>query len=794
MWKNYVSVAVRNMFRHKLYFVINILGLSLGIAASIIIYLYLAFELSYDNFYLDYEKIYRVCTDNRGNEDIYISSTTSGPVAQVLKDNYPQISSVAKLLNVGKILFKYEDKEFFEDKTFFADPEIFEVLKPVLLKGDPVTALDEPNSILITESIASKYFGSQNPIGKTLTLNGMEFKVTGVVKNCPLNTHIKYNFLVSMNFLKDRYPFEEWFLFNFHTYVLLKDNINLAEFEQQLNQLAYPYVGEDLEKNGDTLEFFLQPINEIHLNSHLESELDTPGSMENIYILSIIGLLVLMIACINYINLTTTKSAERFKEIGVRKTIGARYHQLIAQFIGESFLYVIIAAVIAICIVDMSLNFINSLIGINIAFNFDTNLFLFMMVILIFTGLGSSIFPAIVISGFKPKNIFRNARFFQKGQNTFLRKTLVVFQLSISIMLISCTLLVFTQIKFMKNRELGININHKLILPVRGGVRLSDKYETVKSEFTSNPSIISASASSIMTGHEMNYWGTYLVRSGEEHLVNMNYIYPDQNFVELYEIGLLAGRNFYDNESVGDSTASFILNRTAINSIGISSPEKALGEIISNGMYQGEIVGVVEDFNYFGLQDRIQPLVLQFTPDRFNHLSLTVNTDDINELMGFVRNKWNELFDNHPVEPFFLDDNFNSQYYSEEKLGSLVGTFSFLAIFIAAIGLLGLISYSALIRKKELGIRKILGAPAHKILTMLTREYFYLNLIANLIAWPAAFLLVSRWLENFAYRTDVKITIFIMSGLITLFIALTTVGYRAFRAATVNPVDSIKTE
>jgi putative ABC transport system permease protein len=795
MIRNYLKVAFRSIIRHKGFSFINIAGLAIGMACCIMIFMWVQYELSYDRHYPDYERIYRVATDSRNERETYITARTSTPVSVNLRKDIPQIEAATGMLRLSPGLVRFGDKMFYEEGRAFVDEDFFRVFNPAFLRGDLASSLERPNTVVLTKRIAQKYFANDSPLGQTVTINTTDFEVTGVIDDVPSTTHLKYSMLMSLKTIEDAYPMEHWFLSNFHTYTKMKPGVDMTSVAGQVSGLANNYVKDELDESGESLSYFIQPIARIHLHSNLLGETEPPGSILNIYAFSAIGILILLIACMNFINLTTAKCAIRSKEVGVRKAIGAQKGQLVWQFLGESFLLTFVALFIAIVLVEALIPMLNSLTGADITLsNFlgVNNLVLLIGLALAVGGLAGG-YPAFVLTAFKPVSVL-GGRWGPSVRSPLLRRILVVGQFRISIILIVCTIVVHQQLDFMKNRELGFDREQKLIIPIRGGARLGDDFESVKSEFLNHHAITGATASSDVLGRGINSrWDTWPYGKQQNYSRVVSYLSCDDDFTAEYKIDLVAGRTLLPQNSE-DSIYQYILNETAVAALGYSDPDAVLGEMLENGRDQGIVVGVARDFHYRGLQDKIESMLFCSSSGGFRYLSLTVNTGGLDEAMAFTKEKWGQLYPQAPLDYFFLDEVFDEQYRSEEHLQAIMSGFAFLGIFIACLGLLALAAHTADQRTKEFGIRKVLGASISNIVQLLSREFILLVGIASVIAWPVAYFAINRWLEDFAYRIEAGWTAFILAALAAMVIALLTTSYQAVKVALTNPTETLRHE
>jgi putative ABC transport system permease protein len=798
MIRNYLKVALRHNARNKAHSLVNIVGLAIGMACCILIAQYVAYELSYDDFHRDGDRIFRVAEDSQSQQERRIAAVTSGPMAPALKEDYPQIEYAARMMRVGNLLVKRDEKVFYEARSWFAETDLPRILSVPLLEGDSHTALERPMTVVISRRLAEKYFGDESPVGKILNVQGFDCEVTGVAANCPQNTHFKYDLLLSFSTLEATGPglLSNWFLCNFYTYVKLAPNTDLASFSEQLKGFAERHVGEELKASGETLTIFLQPVRSIHLYSHLIGETEPSGSPLYLYIFCTVGFFILLLACINFTNLTTARFAGRAREVGLRKAVGAGRFRLAAQFLCESVLLSSFALLVALALVELAAPLFNQLtgIGFHIGNLIRPGWLLALAGLAVVVGLASGSYPAFFLSAFRPADILRGA-FGLGRRGTFLRRALVVGQFSVSVILVIGTLLAYRQIHFMKNKDLGFDKEQKLVVPLGRAAREVDSFESIKAEFCRHTGVLGAAASSQVPGQHLSCWTTKLAGEGDDKYRAMNYMYVDHDFIPQYGIEVLAGKGFGE-QNADDLQGGYLINQTAAVQLGFSSPQEAVGQRLVGGYNEKEmeIIGVVRDFHYRGLQSKVEPLVIRYQPDMLRDLTLAVRTEDAEQIVAFVKDKWRELFPDYPLDFFFLDVSFDRQYRAEERVGRIFAVFTFLGLFIACLGLLALASYAAERRTKEIGIRKVLGASVGSIVQLLSKELLILVALANLIAWPVAYFAMSRWLEEFAYRISIGLGTFLLAAALTLVITLITVSSQAIKAALTDPVKSLRYE
>lgn len=794
MLSNYLKMALRNLKKHKIYSMINISGLAIGMACCILIFLYVGFELSYDRYHNDVERVYRVALKVKQESIEKGTARISTPVIPAIRNDFPEVEYATRFQTQEwrRNLVEQEDNKFYESQVMVADNEIFNVLTIPFFNGYQETALTRPNTIVIAQGMAEKYFGQVDPIGQILHIWERPFEVTGVVYDAPDNTHVKYGFIISLASFENEWNMDNWGWTGFYSYLKLKPGIDPDVFEDKIRLIANQYIPEKLLEWGEAYTFYLQPISKIHLHSHLYGEIDVPGNRIYLIVLSIVGFFILLLSIVNFTNLSTAKSAHRSKEVGIRKVVGAQRRQLVQQFFTDSLLTAFISTCGAVMISILALPLFSSLTGKQFkpeALN-QPVLMLLLLGLTVFVGISGGSYPSFLLSFLRPSQALKGAQFSQaKGQ--LLRKILVLGQFSITIFLMIGTFVVVQQIKFMKNRPLGFEKEQKLIIPAQLGAN----YELVKAEFLKNLSITEAAACWSVPGRTTNRITAKLVGQSDDMSQSMDFLYIDADFIPAYKMKIAAGRSF-DRDMTTDITDSFIINETASQAFGFVSPEEAVGQRMYEGGSGnvGTIIGVIEDFHYKGLQSVVEPLVFQFNPDYFVQMSLTLTSDNIPNTLSFIEEKWKELRLGKVFSYFFLDEDFNRQYAAEEFVSRVATVFTFIALFISCLGLVGLSSFTAEQRTKEIGIRKILGATVPGLFVFFTKEFTHWVLFANIIAWPIAYIITSQWLKSFAYRTSVDFWIFVLSGFLALFLAVLTVSFQSIKVALTNPADSLRHE
>jgi putative ABC transport system permease protein len=786
MFKNYLKIALRNIRKHKVYSFINIAGLAIGVAACLLLFLWVRDELSYDRYHEKANHIYRVASQYEAEGKVRRSAKTSAPVGPALVSEFPEIEKAVRFARNGFVV-SYQNKRFVE-RVYFTDPEIFDIFTLPLIKGNPETTLAEPYSLAISEEMSRKYFGDEDPLGKIITLSEKrDYRITGVFRDIPTNSHFRFHFLGLFSDYASSH-FDEWGISNYWTYILVSRNFSPDEFKEKSPQFVEKYRGKESRYLYKT-SYPLQALTRIHLHSDLSGEHNPNSSMGIIYIFSAIAVFILLIACLNYINLSTARYALRAKEVGLRKVIGATRQQLIKQFLGETFLFSFIALPLSVMLAELFLPLFNSLSGKRLAVHYFDNLFLLpgLAFIILWVGFVSGIFPAFFISALKPVNALRGM-LKASSKGSVLRKSLIVSQFAISILFLISTFIVFSQLNYMRNRNLGLDKEHVVTIPIHDKDVLG-KLETIKNEFLQNSSVLSVSVSDFFPGKATMYQNYWYEGMSENEYSMIRWFVVDHDFIQTFGIELVAGRNF-SKRFPSDVEHAYILNESAVKEIGWDTPIGKELEI----MNKGPVIGVVKDFHFRPLHQRIEPAALYIYPKLFQYISVKISPYDVSQSIDFLKAKWKALVPGQVFQYSFLDEDFDNLYKAEMRLSKIFTVVTFLAVFIACLGLFGLAAFEAMQRSKEIGIRKVLGASVSGIVLLLSKEFTKWVLLANIVAWPVAYYAMNHWLQNFAYRIHIGPLVFIQSAALALIIALLTVGYQAVKAAFANPVETLRYE
>jgi putative ABC transport system permease protein len=800
MLKNYLKIAFRSLKKHKVYSIINISGLAIGMAVCVLISMWILNEVSFDRFHEKADRICRLTMDIEVGSLLHtpVSLTAAGPA---LVQEFPEVVTAARVDRPNRATVKVDDRIYQEADVGFAENAIFEIFTFPFISGDPKTALEAPNTVVITESMAKKYFGEEDPLGRILRFdNARDFSVTGVVADIPANSHYRFNMLRSFrtHIATGNVSDDMWFDVRFFTYLLLDEHTTPEQLERKLPGFIDRHIGEGLKATGGSATFFLQPLKKIHLYSDFERDISANGDITYIYLFAAIALFVLLIAGINFINLSTARSTTRAREVGMRKTLGAIRSRLIGQFLGESMLHSFLAMGLAVVLIRLFLPFFNSVIGSDLTLNFFQKPWLMaaFLGMALMVGVFAGSYPSLILSSFPPVQVLKGV-LKPGGSHSRLRKILVVFQFAVSIALIASTMIVYNQIIFMKNKELGFDKEHVVLLPgLRENLRKS--YSSIRSELINLSGVVDVGASDLVPsrGHLI---GTYLPEGfADDQVLTMDYMNVDAHYIPTMGIDVIEGRNFSE-EFATDPDQSVLINEAAAKKIGWEEPVGKRFVFRPPPGSDGDttylsVIGVVKDFHLQSLRERIEPLIIFYDTDSIGTMSVRIAADKTQHTLDLLEKKWKELDPNRPFPYLFLDDSFDGLYRQEDRLKAIIFTFSLLAVLIGCLGLFGMAAFTAEQRTKEIGIRKVLGASVPGIIRLLAKELVLLVILANVIALPVAYFVMHRWLQNFVYRMDVHPIIFVLAAVISLSIALITVSYQAIRAALANPVDSLRYE
>lgn len=802
MFKNYFKLTIRNMKKYKTYSFINIAGLAIGLAAAIVIGMYIFTELSYDQYHEKLERIYRIGTFLEFGGNGFTGASSNFTVGPTLKRDYPEVENSVRLRRFAdETPVKFKETQYIEKDVFYADPSVFKIFTFKMLQGSPESALEKPYSVVLTKTIAEKYFKNEQPIGKSLKLSNNEnlFMVTAVVDDVPNNSHFTFTMLCSFESMREQVgaQMERWTGdFQNYSYILLHEGADYEKLEAKLPALIQKNVGELLTATNGKFELFIQPLDKIYLYSNTLNEIAKSGDIRYIYIFSGIAFLILLIACINFLNLSTARSETRSKEVGVKKVHGAKKSQLIFQFLCESTFFTMIAIIIALILISTLWPIIHQYTGLEGSVFYD-NILLFaggLTVLTILIGIAAGSYPAFYLSAFQPAH---NLKYVKIGKrSSHFRSTLVVVQFIISIALIGCTLTILNQLQYIQNKKLGFKKDNIVVVPFdyKASTR---SMESLKNDLLARPDILSATTTSNIPGHfaRANVFVPEGFTTKDAPLVSA--INVDKDYLQTMKLELIAGRNFSD-KFPADRKNSILINEAAVKRFGWENPiGKKISELVRDNPTKS-VIGIVKDFHYAPLHYKIDPLIIENEEDgenhRINYFLVSIAPTNIKQSVDYIQSILENKNSLMPYEFFFLDDDFNSAYNSEMKLSRIFSYFTTIAIFLACLGLFGLAAYTAEKRTKEIGIRKVLGATVNSIIFMLTKEFVKWVLLATIVAWPIIYYAMNKWLQNFAYQIKVSWWLFALAGVAALAIALLTVSWQAIRAATANPVEALRYE
>jgi len=808
MIRNYLKIASRNLIKHKFYSIINILGLAVSVAICIVIALFVFDELSFDRHFENADRIYRFNSDVKfGGNDMKLA-VMPAPLADAMVNDYPEVEASTRLRSYGSWLVRKDEESIKEHNVIWADSTFFNVFNIPVIQGDAKTALVEPNSIAISESLAKKYFGDEEALGEMLTLdNNMEVEITAVYKDIPKNSHFHFDILIAMVSL-DESKNGVWLSHNFHTYIKLREGsdpkVLLQKFPAMLEKYAGPQIKqfmgitmEEFQASENNVGYSLIPISNIHLHSIWTGEFEPGGEIKYVYIFSAIAIFILLLACVNFMNLSTAKSADRAKEVGIRKVMGSYKTHLIRQFLTESILLSLLAVVLSIALAGFILPFFNNLSGKELSLPLTSGLFwMSIMISILVLGLLAGIYPAFFLSSFKPISVLKG-RLSSKGGNNGLRNMLVVFQFSISILLIIGTGAVYNQLSYIQNKKLGFSKDQVII--IHDASAMGDQLSSYRTEMLRDPRIISGTLTGFLpvqsSRNNSAFWP--IGKRDIDNSVSMQNWSVDNEYITTMGMNIIEGRNF--SEDFPSDSLAMILNQEALKIFGFENP---IGREIQRSRRANNneqeiityhVIGVVENFHFESLKNKVSALSL-ILGNNHGSISFKFQTKNTSEVISILEEKWSEMAPMQPFQYSFMDDEFAKMYEAEQKIGKIFMSFSILAIFIACLGLFALASYTAKQRTKEIGVRKVMGASIRSVVLLLSKDFSKLVFISFIIAVPIAWYGISQWLQSFEYKSLPGVWIYLISGVLALVVALLTIGYQAIRAATVNPVESLRDE
>lgn len=790
MFKNLLRTAVRHISKHLGYSLLNILGLTLGISSALLLIIYVADEVSYDRYHEKADRIYRVSSKITEPDDAFtwiIAQIPFGP--QVVQD-YPEVQSFVRFLNMPQTFYKYEDKEYNEEDFFYADSTLFDIFTYKVLKGEVKTALLEPNKIILTEKAAARYFGESDPIGKTITSGTNVYEVTGVIQDVPFNSHFRFDALASRNNLPKQLG--SWGNFGVFTYLLFPENFDVKAFETKMQGMYEAYMKPIFGPLNIKIEYILEPITKIHLYSEKANEPEPTGSITYVYIFGIIAIFLILIAAMNYMNLATARSTRRAREVGLRKVVGSRRTPLILQFLTESVIFTLASLVISIIVMIVLLPKFNLLAG----KSFDYHIIyspvglLALVGIIVAVGFIGGSYPAFFLSRFAPVTVLKG-EITQGSAGSLFRKILVVIQFAVSVLMIICTLVVFRQLNYLKSMDKGFDQKNVIGLQL-SGAQMVRKYPVLKTALLENTGIkfVSSTNTAVGGGSSKVIFNVETDQGMAQRGVNFAVV--DHDFVKSLGIKIINGRDFQE-DMPSDTLQSVLVNETFVKRMGWTEPIGKKIETYGGPGLAARVIGVMKDYHQTGMYNEIESLMLIYRT-RNNIVYVRLTGENTAETLAYIESKWKEIYPGQAFEYFYLSERFNRQFEADEKRGLVFTLFTILAILIACLGLFGLASYMVEQRTKEIGIRKVFGANESTILRLISIDFLLLVSIGIVIAIPVAYYVMSDWLEDYVYKTNISLALIAMASLLTIVITFLTISYKAYQAAVMNPANSLKTE
>lgn len=806
MYKSYLKIGWRNLLKNKGLFTINIAGLAMGIATCLVITLFIADELSFDRFNEKADQIVRVVLKGKVNGEVIKEAVTAAPVAATLATEFPEVQQATRLRGMGSPKISYKSTAFKNSKVAFVDANFFQVFTLPLIQGNAATALTEPNTLVITKEQAYKYFGDEDPINKILEFTDSKepYRVTGVIEKVPANSHFHFDFFASMEGLAHAKE-NNWMESNYYNYLVLAEGTNQKEFENKLPAIIEKYMGpqvaqmgmtfEKFKENGNEIGIFIQPLKDIHLHSDFasQSELQAGGDLKSIYIFGAVALFMLLIACINFMNLSTAGATKRSKEVGVKKVLGSGKNQLVQQFLTESFISTAVSMIVAIILVLLAIPFFNQLSGkaLDETFLLNPNVLLSLLLLAIVITFLAGSYPAFFLSSIKPISVLKN-KVVSSGHSKGIRSGLVVFQFVISASLILAIIVVNQQMSYIQNKEIGYNRDQLLVL--RDSRLLGSNENAFKNQILTDPHVESVTMSAFVPAGPTDNSMTGVYAGQDHEAVRRTILYQiDAQYIPTLGMELVAGRNFSDK--TGIDSLNVIVNETAVKTFGLR--ENPLGQTLTANVGNDQkksltIIGVVKDFHFRSLHETIAPLIMLNNP--YGGLIVRGKTNEMAGLIASIEAKWKAFHVEEPFSYALLDELYNETYVREQKMGTILKTFGFITIFVACLGLFGLVTFTAEQRVKEIGVRKVLGANVTEIVSLLSKDLIILVAISFVIAFPLGYYMMDKWLQDFAYKIDIQWWVFVLSGLITLLIAFFTISFKTIRSALANPVESLRSD
>lgn len=788
MIRNLIKTAVRHILKHPGYSFLNVLGLTLGITSALFLLIYVSDEVSYDRYHEKADRIYRVSSRITETDDQFTWIVAQIPFGLQVAQDYPEVEAYVRFFNMPRALYEYEDKEFVEEDFFYADSALFDIFTYRVIRGDARRALLEPNKIVLTETVAARYFGDGDPVGRTLTSGNSAYEVTGVIEDVPSNSHFRFGALASRTNLPEQIG--SWGNFGVFTYLLFPEGLDVKAFEEKMQGMYAAYMEPIFGPVNVKVEYLLEPIREIHLYSTKEGEPEPTGSITYVYIFAIVAIFLVLIAAMNYMNLSTARSSGRAREVGLRKVVGSRRGPLVLQFLSESVIFTVLSLAISIILLMALLPKLNLLAGKSFDSNviFSPVVLLGMLGVVLLVGFIGGSYPAFFLSRFSPVTVLKGELTHGTAGSLF-RKILVVIQFAVSVIMIVCTLVVFRQLNYLKNMDQGFDQKNVLSLDLNGPMAM--KYPVLKQALLENPNVLYVSSTSTRLGEGS---GKLLFDvETDQGMVQrgINFAIADHDFVEALGIKMVQGRDF-QKDMPSDTLTGVIVNETFVRRMGWDEPIGKKVEAGDENTLRARVVGVMKDYHQTGMYNEIESLLLAYRTLN-NIVYIKVSDENVEQALSHIESSWKEVFPDQPYSYTFLSERFNRQFESDEKRGLIFTLFTVLAILIACLGLFGLASYTVEQRTREIGIRKVFGANEGTILKLVTRDFIILSLISIVIAFPVAWYFMSKWLENYVYKSSMGPVVFILAGVLTLVITFATISYKAYQASVSNPAEAIST-
>lgn len=789
MIKNLLKTALRHLYKHPGYSILNILGLTLGISSALFLIIYVADEISYDRYHKNSDRIYRVSSKISETDDQFTWIVAQIPFGPQVVQDYPEVQSFVRFFNMPRALYKYGDKEYIEDHFYYADSTVFDIFTYKTIKGDPVAALSAPGKIALTEKAAARYFGDADPIGKSITSGTDTYEVTGVIKDVPSNSHFRFDALTSRSNLPKQLG--SWGNFGVFTYLLFPENFDVKAFETKLQGMYETHMKQIFGPLNIKVQYILEPITKIHLYSTNAQEPEPTGSVTYVYIFTIVAVFLILIAAMNYMNLSTARSARRAREVGLRKVVGSRRGALIAQFLSESVIFTFISLVLSLVILLAFLQKLNTLAGKSFDFHivYSPAVLVSFILIMLIAGIFGGSYPAFFLSRFSPVTVLKG-EITQGSAGSMFRKVLVIIQFTVSVIMIICTLVVFRQLNFMKTMDQGFDQKNVIGIQLNG--EMARKYPVLKQAFLENPEIKYVTSTNTPVGEGSAKVIFNIETDQGMAQKGINFAVVDHDFIETLGIKILEGRDFQE-DMPSDTLNSVVVNETFVKRMGWKDAIGKKVELGDGSLIKAHVIGVMKDYHQTGMYNDVETFMLVYRAIT-QEVYVKLSGNNTKSTIAYMESKWKEVFPDQPFSYTYLTDRFNMQFDADEKRGLIFTLFTILAILISCLGLFGLASYTVEQKTKEIGIRKVFGANEGIILKLVARDFLILVTVGIIIAVPVAYYFMNNWLENYVYRTSIGLLLLLMASLLTIMITFITVGYKAYQASVMNPAESIKTE